>query len=113
MAQINLETYFEKLKGSYTVMRDLLALQNYVKECIESNNEIDKTKLDSKVFKSYAANSILLKLFELNKEDYKKYMKRVKEDKVIDNLLSDTLGRKIKKLIVRINTSLYYKKLSK
>ena len=40
-------------------------------------------------------------------------MKRVKEDKVIDNLLSDTLGRKIKKLIVRINPSLYYKKLSK
>lgn len=75
--------------------------------------EINKTKLNSKVFKSYAANSILLKLFELNKEDYKKYMKRVKEDKVIDNLLSDTLGRKIKKLIVRINPSLYYKKLSK
>lgn len=75
--------------------------------------EINKTKLDSKVFKSYAANSILLKLFELNKEDYKVYMKRVKEDKVIDNLLSDTFGRKIKKLIVKINPSLYYKKLSK
>lgn len=45
MSQINLETYFEKLKGSYTVMRDLLVLQNYVKECIESNNEIDKTKI--------------------------------------------------------------------
>ena len=45
MAQIDLETYFEKLKGSYTVMRDLLVLQNYVKECIESNNEIDKTKI--------------------------------------------------------------------
>ncbi|MBQ8535454.1 MAG: glycosyltransferase [Bacilli bacterium] len=75
--------------------------------------EINKTKLNSKVFKSYAANSILLKLFELNKEDYKKYMKRVKEDKVIDNLLSDTFGRKIKKLIVKINPSLYYKKLSK
>lgn len=75
--------------------------------------EINKTKLNSKVFKSYAANSILLKLFELNKEDYKKYMKKVKEDKVIDNLLSDTFGRKIKKLIVKINPSLYYKKLSK
>lgn len=75
--------------------------------------EINKTKLDSKVFKSYAANSVLLKLFELNKEDYKVYMKRVKEDKVIDNLLSDTFARKIKKLIVKINPSLYYKKLSK
>lgn len=76
-------------------------------------NEIDKTKLDSKVFKSYAANNILLKLLELNKEDYKKYSKRAKKDKIVNNLLADTLARKIKKLIVRISPRLYYEKLSK
>lgn len=76
-------------------------------------NEIDKTKLDSKVFKSYAANNILLKLLELNKEDYKKYSKRARKDKIVNNLLADTLARKIKKLIVRISPRLYYEKLSK
>ena len=76
-------------------------------------SEIDKTKLDSKVFKSYAANNILLKLFELNKEDYKEYLKRAKKDKIVNNLLADTLARKIKKLIVRISPRLYYEKLSK
>ena len=76
-------------------------------------NEIDKTKLDSKVFKSYAANNILLKLLELNKEDYKKYSKRARKDKIVNKLLADTLARKIKKLIVRISPRLYYEKLSK
>lgn len=76
-------------------------------------SEIDKTKLESKVFKSYAANNILLKLFELNKEDYKEYLKRAKKDKIVNNLLADTLARKIKKIIVRISPRLYYEKLSK
>ena len=75
--------------------------------------EINKTKLDSKVFKSYAANNILLKLLELNKEDYKKYSKRAKKDKIVENLLADTLARKIKKLIVKISPRFYYEKLSK
>ena len=49
------------------------------------------------------------KICELNKEDYKKYKKRVKKDKVATDLLTDTLPRKIKKVIVSISPRLYYK----
>ena len=71
--------------------------------------EIEKVKGDTTIFKSYIANSMLKKICELNNEDYKIYRKRVKEDKVTKDLLSDTLPRKIKKIVVSINPRLYYK----
>lgn len=73
MAQIDLATYFEKLKGSYTVMRDLLVLQNYVKECIESNNEIDKTKI--KGFNHIMGNNEVI--FQVIQENGKIYEFRI------------------------------------
>ena len=79
MAQINLETYFEKLKGSYTVMRDLLVLQNYVKECIESNNEIDKTKITG--FNSKLVNNeVIFQVIQENGNIYEFTIPVVKGD---------------------------------
>lgn len=65
--------------------------------------EIDKTNLDSKVFKSFISNSLILKICELDKKDYKTYKKKLIEDKVFDNLLTDTLTRKIKKVIFKMS----------
>lgn len=65
--------------------------------------EIDKTNLDSKIFKSFISNSLMLKICELNNKDYKKYKNILKKEKVIDNILSDTLPRKIKKIIFKIS----------
>jgi glycosyltransferase involved in cell wall biosynthesis len=75
--------------------------------------EISKTNLQQDVFKSFIANSMLMKICELNKEDYKDYLNKLKKDKVANDLLYDSLGRRIKKIIVKISPSLYYKKLSK
>ncbi len=71
--------------------------------------EIEKVKGDTTIFKSYIANSMLKKICELNKEDYKKYKKKLKEEKVADDLLTDTMPRKIKKIIVSLSPRLYYK----
>ena len=71
--------------------------------------EIDKTNLDSKVFKSYISNSLISKITELNDEDYKEYKKVLEDEKVFDNILTDTLARKIKKVIVKMSPKLYYK----
>lgn len=60
-------------------------------------------------YKSFLANSVILKLKDLNKEDYKKYLSEIKKYKIIDNILSDTLVRKIKKLILKISPKLYLK----
>ncbi len=71
--------------------------------------EIDKTELDSTYFKSYISNSMLLKICELNNKDYKKYLNKLRKEKIFDNLLTDTLSRKIKKILIRISPKLYFK----
>ena len=52
---------------------------------------------------------MLKKICELNKEDYKEYKKRLKKDKVEKDLLTDTLPRKVKKIVVSISPKIYYK----
>lgn len=71
--------------------------------------EIDKTKLENKIFKSYLANSLLIKICELNKKDYKQYKNKIKKDNVIDNLLDDSISRKIKKILFKISPKLAIK----
>lgn len=72
-------------------------------------SEIDKTNLKKEVFKSFVANSMLLKICDLNRKDYNHYLKLLRKEKVFDNLLSDTISRKIKKIIVRISPRFYYR----
>jgi len=72
-------------------------------------NEINKTKLDSKVFKSFISNSLIIKICELKNKDYKEYKKILKELNVYDNILADTLLRKIKKALIRVSPKLLKK----
>ena len=75
--------------------------------------EANKTKLDTTYFKSFISNSLILKITELNKKDYKEYKNRLKEEKVYDNLLEDTFSRKIKKIIIKISPKIYHKVINK
>ena len=75
--------------------------------------EIDKTTLDSTYFKSFISNSLIVKVCTLKGTDYKKYKKYLKEEKVFNNILTDTLARKIKSILLRISPRLYYKTLGK
>lgn len=72
-------------------------------------NEAKKLELDTSIFKSFISNSLIIKITELNDEDYKIYLKKLKNDKVFDNLLTDTLTRKIKKELLKISPKLYYR----
>ena len=72
--------------------------------------EINKTKLDKTYFMSFISNSLILKITELKGKDYKDALTRLKKDKVFDNLLNDSLGRKIKNILVRISPKLYYRR---
>lgn len=69
-------------------------------------DEIDKTKLDSKIFKSFISNSLILKICTLEGIDYKKYKKLLKEQKVFDNILTDTYSRKMKKVLIKLSPKL-------
>ena len=68
--------------------------------------EIDKTNLDSKIYKSFISNSLILKICELEGNDYKEYKKLLKEQGVYDNILVDTPTRKIKKELLKISPKL-------
>lgn len=70
--------------------------------------EINKTSLKNKFFKSFVANSMLLKICELNKKEYKYYLKKLKKEGIFDYLLSDTLPRKIKKIVIMISPRFYF-----
>ena len=69
--------------------------------------EIEKVDADTTIFKSFIANSMILKICELNKKDYQLYLKRIKKKKVYDDLLTDTFQRKIKKILLEISPRLF------
>lgn len=74
-------------------------------------SEIDKTNIDSKLFKSFCANSLIIKICELKGKDYRKYRKLLKKNKVYANLLTDTFQRKIKKILFIISPKITVKLL--
>ena len=85
-------------------------VEDFYKHYLYLVKEIEKTKLDSRVFKSFIANSLILKITELKRKDYKKYKKILTKEKVFDNILTDTFSRKIKKVLLKISPKLYYRK---
>ena len=75
--------------------------------------EIFKTDIDSTIFKSYIANSMIMKICELKGDDYKKYKKQLQKEHVYDDLLVTNISRKIKKIILKLDPKIYYKFLRK
>lgn len=73
------------------------------------DKEIDKIDIKKDIFKSYIANNTIMKICELKGKDYKEYKKRLKEEKVYDNLLTDTTARKVKKIMYKISPKLTIK----
>ena len=62
-----------------------------------------------KEYYSYIANCIISKARQLKGKDRRKYVKNIKKLKLNKYLLSDTFGRKIKKILVSISINLYLK----
>lgn len=76
--------------------------------------EIDQTNLDNKdIFKSYISNALLVKLSELKKEDYRYYLKELQKLGIFDNILRDSVKRKIKYYLLKISPRTFLKVLEK
>ena len=71
--------------------------------------ESSKLSGDLSIFNSYIANSVILKSTTLKGCDYHKYVKELKKIGTFDMLLSDTVGRRIKKFFIKLSPKLYYK----
>ena len=96
--QIQLSLHFYK-----SLLKDFYSHYIYL---IEEGN---KLKTDTTYYKSFISNSLILKITELKKEDYKFYKRKLKEEKVFDNILNDTFSRKVKKVLLKLSPKLYYK----
>lgn len=78
-------------------------VNDFYNHYIYLEDEIDKTNLDSKVFKSFIANSLYIKICELEKKEYTEYKNKLKEKKIYKNILSNTPKRFIKKILFKID----------
>lgn len=89
---------------------NLFHFDNLLKIINEDEDVSIKTK---EIFKSYIANSLINKCVMLDGVSLKKYIKILKDKKVYQFLLDDTLARKVKKIIFKIWPSLYVKVIIK
>lgn len=88
--------YKKTIKKAY----DMLYHFDYLYNAVNSNSNINsKTK---KVFNSFLANSLILKSKTLQKRERKTYVEELKQRKILDLLLTNSVPRLIKKVILRI-----------
>lgn len=75
-------------------------------------NEIDKMNLNKKTkenAKIYYTNAIILKIYELKKEDQIQYIKQLRKRKIYKNIKARNLKQFIKKILLKFNIDLYLK----
>lgn len=101
-----------KREGSIINTNDYFKTKKKVEDFYEHYKflikEIDKSK-DNEIIKSFIANSLVIKVADLKGKDYKEYKKKLKEEKVYDNILSDSFKRKIKKNLMKISPKFFTK----
>lgn len=73
------------------------------------SKEIEKINTDNSYIMSFLTNSVIESIVDLKTKDYKKYKKVLKDKKITDYLLNDTVGRKIKKRCIKVSPRIYYK----
>ena len=95
------------LKRVYDMLFHYDTLYNF----ITSNKKI--TKKTKKFFISFLANGIILKARELNDSDLDNYIIELKKRKVNKKLLSNSLSRLLKKILITLNIKFYIQKIVK
>lgn len=99
---INNNDYNKKIKR----MNDLLLQADILKKEI-------KNKEGNYYFLSFINDSLIYNITTLNKKDYKKYKKILKQRKCFDYIENNTLKRKIKKAIIKVSPYLFYNYINK
>ncbi len=62
---------------------------------------------DNGCFYEFISNSLITQVVSLKYKDYRKYMKKIKKYNTFDYLPNDSLKRKIKTLIIKLNPYIY------
>lgn len=101
---------------NYVYRNGSLMNSNYENKIKRINDMLEqaeflKTNLTNSdiTFMSFVTNSLIYNIVNLKKEDYKKYLKVIKDKGYYNYLKNKSPKEKIKKLLLKINPKLYYK----
>jgi len=100
---INNSNYNHTVKKVYDTLYHFDILYKKAKKV----KTISKNTLN--VFNSYISNALISRGKLLNNKDLNKYIKELKSRNVSDLIVADSISRKIKKIMIKINLKLYIK----
>ena len=86
---------------------DMLAHYDYLLACISKEKILTKTSI--RLFKSYISNALISRCSLLSKDMLEDYITKLKQKRIYQNLLVDTLPRRMKKLLFRFFPMFYVK----
>ena len=104
--------YFKRddsISNSIIYEQILKKANDFFKQFIILKNESLKVSGNLTIFNSFIANSVILKSINLKGKDYKKYVSELRKMGAFDMILSDSIGRKIKKFFIKLSPKMYYK----
>lgn len=105
---------YNYLKRANSIMND----NNYNKKIKKTEDMLLQAKnlkkkfnnqKDSSIFISFINDSIIYQITTLNKKDYKKYKKILLNEHYFDYIETNTIKRKIKKMIIKASPWFFYK----
>ena len=105
--------FYLQREGSITKNKNII-LKRY--QDVKKQYDILLEKLNKEDFEnkkyliSYLTNALFYKLVLLDDDNYKKELKILRKEDIFSNLLNDTLKRKIKNIILKINPRLIIKR---
>ena len=76
---------------------------------IKKIEEMKLEKITMQNMKIYYTNSVILKLYDLKKQDQETYIKEIKKRKMYKNIEPRNLKQFIKRIILKFNIKLYLK----
>lgn len=104
---------YNYIKRENSITTDNAKNTKRINDFLTQSKILLKEKNFTKEYYSYIANCIITKALQLKGKERKEYIKNIKKLKLSKYLLSDSIGRKFKKLLISISISLYlrvYKK---
>lgn len=82
-------------------------VEDFYQHYLFLKKQINKTSFNKKVFMSFISNSLIIKIAELNNPLYKKYKTILKKERVYNDVLDDTVVRKLKRVVMKLSPKLF------
>jgi len=100
---------YNYIKREGSITNDPVKANKRANDFLVQGKILLKEKGFSKEYYSYIANAMISKSKDLNGKYKKQYIKNLRKIKIDHFLMDNTLGRKVKKIIIKLSINLYLK----